>query len=427
MRTMIVLAGAVALTLPFGRSGARLKEVQGKTVHHSSSDRQTRAVVETTNSFLASLRGDQRQKVQFVFTPQKFGANAPFHRTADGGVAPGAPAGEQPAGAGGPGVSGPGEPGGPGGPGQGPKGGPRGGPGGGAGSGPPGGFIGEQYGQAVWPNYPVSDVLRPGLRLGMLTAPQRTAAMRLLQTVLSPMGYQKVLEIMGSDQALTDAGTNFASGEAVYTIGVFGEPSATKPWMLEFGGHHLALNIVIAGPDGTMTPALTGAQPSVYMHGGRVIRVLARENDTAFALLDALTEEQKKQVVLNYEVRDLVLGPGHAGKQIQPEGLKGSEMDAKQRAMLLNVISQWAGIVNDAYAKTRMAEIEADLNETYFAWSGPLTREAGKNGSSYYRIQGPRLVIEFSPQGVGGDPTMHVHTIYRDPTNDYGIKLMAAK
>lgn len=293
--------------------------------------------------------------------------------------------------------------------------------------GPPGGFIGEQYGQAVWSNYPVSDVLRPGLRLGTLTVPQRTAAMHLLKTVLSPMGYQKVLEIMGSDQALTDAGTNFASGEAVYTIGIFGEPSPQKPWMLEFGGHHLALNIVIAGPDGTMTPTLTGAQPSIYTHNGKTIRVLAQENDTAFALLDALTEKQKKQAVLNYEVRDLVLGPGQAGKQIQPEGLKASDMNAKQRAMLLTVISQWASIVNDAWAKTRMAEIEADLNETYFAWSGPLTHEPGKNGSSYYRIQGPRLVIEFSPQGVGGDPTMHVHTIYRDPTNDYGVKLTGAK
>jgi hypothetical protein len=112
MRMMIVLAGAVALTLAFGHAGAGLKEVQGKTVDHSFSDRQTRAVVEATNSFLASLSGDQRQKVQFAFTPQKLGANAPFHRTADGGVAPGAPAGVQPAGAGGPGFGGPGGPGG---------------------------------------------------------------------------------------------------------------------------------------------------------------------------------------------------------------------------------------------------------------------------------------------------------------------------
>ena len=293
--------------------------------------------------------------------------------------------------------------------------------------GPPGGFIGEQYGEAVWSNYPVSDVPRPGLRLGSLTNPQRAAAMHLLQAVLSPMGYQKVLDIMGSDQALTDAGTNFASCEAVYTIGIFGKPSVSTPWMLEFGGHHLGLNIVIAGPGGTMTPTLTGAQPSVYKRGEKTVRVLAQENDTAFALLDALTEKQKKQAILNYQVHDLVLGPGLAGKQIQPEGLKGSELDAKQRAMLVNVVAQWAGIVNDSYAKTRMAEIKADLDDTYFAWSGSTTHAVGKNGSSYYRIQGPKLVIEFSPQGVGGDPTMHVHTIYRDPTNDYGVKLTAAK
>ena len=121
------------------------------------------------------------------------------------------------------------------------------------------------------------------------------------------------------------------------------------------------------------------------------------------------------------------MGPGQAGKQIAPEGLKASAMDDKQKAMLLNVIAQWSGIVNAAYATPRMAEVKADLNETYFAWSGPTTHEAGKNGSSYYRIQGPRLVIEFSPQGVGGDPTMHVHTIYRDPTNDYGVKLTGAQ
>ena len=140
-----------------------------------------------------------------------------------------------------------------------------------------------------------------------------------------------MLEIMGSDEARTDAGTNFASGEAVYTIGTFGEPSTTKPWMLEFRGHRLALNIVIAGPAGTVTPTLTSAQPSVDTHGGETIRVLAQEDDTAFALLDALTEKQKKQAVLNYEVRDLVLGPGQAGQQIQPEGLKASEMNAKYK------------------------------------------------------------------------------------------------
>ena len=49
----------------------------------------------------------------------------------------------------------------------------------------------------------------------------------------------------------------------------------------------------------------------------------------------------------------------------------------------------------------------------------------GKNGTAYYRVQGPALVIEYAPQPLGGDPSLHIHTIYRDPTNDYGAKLVS--
>ena len=425
MKKALVLVPMLSL----GAVGGYLRSVHATShaIIPADPGMQTAKVMEAANAFLHTLSAEQRGKVSFPFTPQKTGVLARSHRAADGGVAPGAPAGKGNTRGGPPSKGEPHGPlpgddrqrpshggGGPGGP-------------GGFGQGSPGGFVGEQYGQAVWSNYPVSDVLRPGLRLGSLTATQREAAMRLLQTVLSPMGYQKVLDIMGSDQALTDAGTNFASGEAVYTIGIFGQPSADKPWMLEFGGHHLGLNIVIAGTHGVMTPTLTGAQPSVYTHAGKTVRVLAAENDTAFALLGALNQSQQKKAILNYQVDDLVLGPGHDGERIQPEGVKGSDLNAMQRAMLLRVIAQWVGIVSDAYAKPRLAEIEADLADTYFAWSGPTAHELGKNGSSYYRIQGPKVVIEFSPQGVGGDPTMHVHTIYRDPANDYGVQFNGAE
>jgi hypothetical protein len=133
------------------------------------------------------------------------------------------------------------------------------------------------------------------------------------------------------------------------------------------------------------------------------------------------------QVDFSTDCLDLVLGPGHAEATIQPKGLKASAMNEQQRTMLLGVISEWVGIVNDAYATPRMAEIKSDLDDRWFAWSGPTTNESGKNGSASYRIEGPRLVIEFSPQGVGGDPTMHVHTMYRDPTNDYGVKFTGAQ
>jgi hypothetical protein len=281
-------------------------------------------------------------------------------------------------------------------------------------------FVGEQFGRAVWSNYPVSDVVRPGLRLGSLTKVQRAAAMRLLQTVLSPKGYEKVLEIMGSDEELSKTEKHFAAGEAVYTVAVFGNPSMATPWMLQFGGHHLALNLVVDGASSSLTPMLTGAQPAIYSSNGRQVRVLARENDKAFALLDALDAAQRGRAILAYKVDDLVLGPGHDGVTLAPEGLKASSMTDAQQALLLDLIGEWAGIGNEAYSASRMAEIKAGLADTWFAWSGPTTHAPGRNGAAYYRIQGPRVLIEFSPQGPGGDPTLHVHTIYRDPTNDYG-------
>ena len=384
---------------------------------------QTKQVARAATDFLKTLSAEQKHQVSFNFTPQKTAAVAHFHRTSDGGVAPGPPAGSTGmSGHGGPPHANPPDGGKHSGP---PNGGGPGGPG--FGQGPPGGFIGEQYGKAVWSDYPVTDVLRPGLRLGRLNATQIGAVMHLLQTMLSPMGYQKVLDIMSSDQVLSESGQPFCSGTACYTVAIFGEPSDTRPWMVEFGGHHLGLNIVIAGSDGVMTPTLTGAQPSVYQRDGKTVRVLAQENDRAFTLLDALNETQRKQAILNYEVDDLVLGPGHVGEQIQPEGLKASQMNYQQRTLLLKLISEWAGIVHGVYARPRMDEVKAGLNDTYFAWSGPTTHKPGQNGSSYYRIQGPKIVIEFSPQGTGGDKTLHVHTIYRDPTNDYGVKFNGAE
>jgi hypothetical protein len=104
--------------------------------------------------------------------------------------------------------------------------------------------------------------------------------MHLLQVLLGFKGYQKVLDIMGSDQALSDAGQPFASGRDVYTIGIFGTPSAGTLWMVQFGGHHLALNVVIVGEHGVTTPTLTGAQPAVYTEKGKTVRAGGRERQS---------------------------------------------------------------------------------------------------------------------------------------------------
>jgi hypothetical protein len=267
-------------------------------------------------------------------------------------------------------------------------------------------------------------VRRSGLSLGELSATQRSAALAVVSSALSPRGFEKVQQIVDADEVLkTNGRNNPMFGKDLYFISFLGTPSDTKPWMLQFGGHHLAVNVTIVGERGVLTPTLTGAQPALYTVNGKTIRPLGAENDKAFALLNALDETQRKQAILTYRVADLVLGPGQDGKTIQPEGLKATSMNEQQRAMLVDLISEWSGIVHESAAAARMAEVKAGLNETWFAWSGPTTVAPGRNGTSYYRIQGPNLVIEYAPQSMGGDPSMHIHTMYRDPTNDYGKKV----
>jgi hypothetical protein len=280
-----------------------------------------------------------------------------------------------------------------------------------------------------WSNLPTTMVQRAGLKMGDLTGPQKKAAMDLLATALSKRGYEKVLAIMEGDEALKNSSGGRGGrggpmfGHDLFYISFLGKPSVKDPWMIQFGGHHLGLNLTIVGADGILTPSLTAAQPAKYTVDGKTVRPLGAENDKAFALINALDEKHRKQAILNYKVADLVLGPGQDGKTIQPEGLKCSVMNAAQQAMLVDLIGEWAGIVNDQAAAVRMAEIKSNLTATWFAWSGPIT-----NGTpAYYRIQGPTLVIEYAPQPLGGDPTMHIHTIYRDPTNDYGKKSAAPR
>jgi len=184
--------------------------------------------------------------------------------------------------------------------------------------------------------------------------------------------------------------------------------------MLQFGGHHLAINLTLLGAQASETPSLPCAQPATYTFEGREIRPLGRESDLAFQLVNGLSTTQRAQAVLNYRVADLVLGPGQDGRTIQPEGVPASSLSQAQQAILLDIVREWAGIMTDAFSAPRLTQIRSDLAQTYFAWSGPTT----PGSVAYFRIQGPTLVIEYAPQGN----VDHIHTIYRDPTNDYGAR-----
>ncbi|HEX5887584.1 MAG TPA: DUF3500 domain-containing protein [Pyrinomonadaceae bacterium] len=286
--------------------------------------------------------------------------------------------------------------------------------------------------KSKWSNFPPGIYPRNGLRLGDLNARQRDAVFALLATALSQRGLQKVKEIMEGDEVLKNSEEGSAGaprrgfdpqfGRDHYYIALLGTPSLTDPWMIQFGGHHLAMNVTIVGKANVLTPSLPAAQPAIYKLNSETVRPLGRENDKGFALINSLDAEQQKQAILSYQVNDLVLGAGQDGKMVQPEGIKVSLFNDAQKEKLLDIVNEWVGILNDEAAGVKLAEVKANLGETWFAWSGPTT-----NGSpAYFRIQGPTLWIEYSPQRMRGSglDINHIHTIYRDPTNDYGARLV---
>lgn len=272
-----------------------------------------------------------------------------------------------------------------------------------------------------WSNLPTGIVARAGLKMGDLNSEQREAAYRVVRAALSPRGYEKVLQIVESDEVLkkqSGPGGRVVFGQDEFYLSFVGKPSETAPWMLQFGGHHLGINVTFAGERATMAPSFVGAQPAVYQIEGKTRRPLGGEVDKSYALLKSLSEVQRKKAILGFEVRNLVLGPGRDGQMIEPEGIPGSELNDAQQTQLIDLASEWTSMLPDRIAEEKLEQMRKNVSETWFAWSG--STEPG--APAYFRIHGPTVFIEFAPQSMGGDPNNHIHTMYRDPTNDYGKK-----
>ena len=114
-------------------------------------------------------------------------------------------------------------------------------------------------------------------------------------------------------------------------------------------------------------------------------------------------------------VADLVLGAGQDGRTIQPEGIRASALTPPQQTMLLDIVREWAGIQT---RRVRRSRGWPRFGRTSPTRSSPGAVPTTNGSAAYFRIQGPTLHIEYAPQR---DVT-HIHTIYRDPTNDYGAK-----
>jgi hypothetical protein len=170
-------------------------------------------------------------------------------------------------------------------------------------------------------------------------------------------------------------------------------------------------------------------QPAAYTAAdGTGVQPLAGMFETAFAFYNSLDAEQQAALYQGTGVSDLTCAPGGTCDYPTGAGILGSELTDEQKQLLLDVIANWVGLADEETTADALAEIEGTLDETYINWSGATVYDMSQGDGIYFQISGPAVFIEFANQqgSAGADVTGmttggwgHVHTIYRDPTNDY--------
>lgn len=280
-----------------------------------------------------------------------------------------------------------------------------------------------------WSNFPVTFVQRSGVNLTDLTEEQQAAALNVLKNLLNDDAYQMIEDIMAGDQYLNDESNSTEDSLGQYYIAFFGEPSSDSDWAIQFGGHHIGINATFSDGAITFAPTHLGTQPSEWTNeDGETVAALSNMYETAFAFYDSLTEEQQAQLYQGEELDSMVCAPGSTCDYPTGTGLKGSDLTDEQKELLLDVIANWVGLADEETTETELDAIRETLDDTYINWSGATEYDTSTGDGIYFQISGPKVYIEFANQqgsaGADIDGVItagwgHIHTIYRDPTNDY--------
>jgi hypothetical protein len=271
---------------------------------------------------------------------------------------------------------------------------------------------------------------RNGLRLINMTAAQRLLAFELLRAGLSDRGLHQVTEIIALEPILREHEridqrvVPWVRDPELYRFSVFGEPGGAAPWAWRVGGHHLGAHFTIV--DRALlaaVPLFFGANPAEVRHGPETgKRTLREEEDWARELVRALSPEQRQQAIVDSVApRDISSNNSirvHPG--LPPRGLRFSAMDSQHREQLVKLIRHYVERTNPEVAANEWQRIErAGLEPISFAWAGGLERRQGH----YYAIVGPTFLIEYDNTQNGAN---HIHSVWRDFTNDWGEDLLAA-
>ncbi|MCS6952537.1 MAG: DUF3500 domain-containing protein [Bryobacteraceae bacterium] len=264
---------------------------------------------------------------------------------------------------------------------------------------------------------------RKGLSLQEMTPTQKHLAYALLSAGLSRQGYLKATTIMSLEEVLrileNDDGRR--RNPEGYFFSIFGHPSS-GPWGFRIEGHHLSLNFTIVGRRLSGSPNFLGANPAEIRHGPRKgLRTLAREEDLARNLVEALSEEQRRIAIVDKVAYPDILTSASrkAALKGQPSGLSITAMTARQRELLTDLVAEYADNLAPEMAHKRMQQLQQAGTQVFFAWAGGTER----GQPHYYRIQTPSFLIEYDNTQ---DNANHIHSVWRDLEGDFGLDLLGA-
>jgi hypothetical protein len=213
-----------------------------------------------------------------------------------------------------------------------------------------------------WNN--VHRAARAGIGFKDMTDAQRTLAFDLLKAGLSARGLEKARNVMKLNETIAEIRNNFAEyGEGLYHLTVMGEPSITAPWGWQLEGHHLIVNYFVLGDQVVMSPTFMGSEPVIAESGKYAgTKVLQDEQIKGLTLMQALSPEQREKATIEPGKKIVNKAQGQAFRdnlQIPYAGIKASELNDKQKALLADVITEFVANMDDGHAKVRMQEVRA--------------------------------------------------------------------
>ncbi len=274
--------------------------------------------------------------------------------------------------------------------------------------------------------------MRKGVQLRDMTEPQQAAALALLRSLLSQVGYDKSVAIMELDEILRVLEGSRAKNirdPKRYFFTIFGTPSDDGPWAISFEGHHLSLNFTVR--DGRIvdsTPQFMGANPAVVKKqlpnlpvAGH--RVLEAEESVAFELVNSLDDGQRAKAVISPEPPKEIRGAGEPQPSGEPAvGIAWGDLSASQQAVLRRLVDVYCESMLEEVMAERLQVLEAadgGWAAVKFAWAGSLKPGVGH----YYRVEGPTFVIELCnvQPDAEGNPANHIHCMWRDRTGDFDL------